>query len=361
MRIALDVTYASPRERYGIGVYSAQLARALARIDRENLYHLCYRPSYLLRGGQTLRVPQPNFHTWLLQDPFNWLLARRVDIFHSLNLRLPRRRFRCEVVTLHDVYALTERVYATEEFRRTFGRLTREVVVRAHHLIVPSNYLKDEVRRSCGVLEEKISVVPLGVDIDEQVPDAEAVSALQRAIGHSGPLLLAVGSIERRKNLTNVARALRALPDEVRLLQVGGLGFGAEEVLRAIEEAGVRDRIIRLGYLPPTEMRKIYRLATVLVFPSLEETFGLPVLEAMAAGLPVVTSHGSALPEAAGESALLVDPENPEEIAAAVRRILESPELRAELIRKGRQRAREFPWERTAGETLAVYERLTSR
>lgn len=359
MRIALDVTYASPRERYGIGVYSAQLARALARLDRENFYHLCYRPSYLLRGGETLRFQQPNVHTWLLQDPFNWLLARRVDIFHSLNLRLPRQRFRCEVVTLHDVYALTERVYATEEFRRTFGQLTREVVARAQHLIVPSNYLKDEVRRTCGLPEEKISVVPLGVEVNEPAPDAEAISPLQRSIGHTGPLLLAVGSIERRKNLANVARALRVLPEEVRLLQVGGLGFGAEEVLRAIEEAGVRERIIRLGYLPPAEMKKIYCLATLLVFPSLEETFGLPVLEAMAAGLPVVTSNRSALPEVAGEAALLVNPENPEEIAAAVRRILDSPELRRELIRKGHERAREFPWERTARETLAVYERLT--
>jgi glycosyltransferase involved in cell wall biosynthesis len=107
-------------------------------------------------------------------------------------------------------------------------------------------------------------------------------------------------------------------------------------------------------------MKKIYRLSTMLVFPSLEETFGLPVLEAMAAGLPVVTSNRSALPEVAGEAALLVNPENPEEIAAAVRRILDSPELRRELIRKGHERAREFPWERTARETLAVYRRLTS-
>lgn len=356
MRIALDLTYASPRERYGIGVYSAQLAQALARIDRANSYYFCYRPSYLLRGGQRLAMDQANIHTRLLQEPLNWLLARQAEIFHGLNLRLPRQRFHREVVTLHDVYSLTERVYATEEFRRTFSRLAREVTARAHHLIVPSHYLKGEVMRTCDVADERISVVPLGVEVDQAVPTAEEVKALERAIGHSGPLLLAVGSIERRKNLTNVARALRVLPEEVRLLQVGGLGFGAEEVLHVLEEAGVRERIIRLGYLPPPDMKKIYRLATALVFPSLEETFGLPVLEAMAAGLPVITSNRSALPEVAGDAALLVDPEKPEEIATAVRRILDDGALRAELIRKGHERARQFPWERTARETLAVYQ-----
>lgn len=355
MRIALDATYASPQERYGIGVYSTELVRALVELDGGNLYYLCYRPSYLLRGGRPLALRQANTRIRLLQDPFNWVLARRADIFHSLNLRLPRRRFRREIVTLHDVYALTERVYATEEFRRTFGRLTREVVARAHHVIVPSRYLKEEVVRTCGVEARKISVVPHGVEMGD-APAVAEVEALRRSIGHAGRLLLTVGSIERRKNLANVARALRALPADVRLLQVGGAGYGAEEVLQAIDDAGVRDRIVRLGYQPPHAVRKLYGLADALIFPSLEETFGLPVLEAMAAGIPVITSRGSALPEIAGDAALLIDPDDPEEMAAALRRVLEDESLRAELVRRGRARAQEFPWSRTARETLAVYE-----
>lgn len=358
MEIGLDVTYASPRERYGIGRYSSELARALVELDRNNSYHLCYRPSYLLRGGRFLPLRETNVRHRLLEVPFTWWLGRRLDLFHGLNLRLPRQRFRREVVTLHDVYALTERVYAIEEFRRTFGRLTREVVARARHLIVPSNYLKQELMRTCVVADEKISVVPLGVELDAPAPSPAERSELERMIAKSGPVLLAVGTLERRKNLTNIARSLRLLPRQVRVVQVGGVGYGAEEILRTIEAAGVGERILRLGYCSPALMRVLYHLATALLFPSLEETFGMPVLEAMAASLPVITSRVSALPEVAGDAALFVDPESPEEIAAAVRRLLADEGLRAELIRRGRERAREFPWSRTAQQTLAVYRRV---
>jgi glycosyltransferase involved in cell wall biosynthesis len=168
-----------------------------------------------------------------------------------------------------------------------------------------------------------------------------------------------VGTLEPRKNLARVLEAYALLarerPASPRLLVVGGQGWGGIDLPRLVQRLGVAGQVELAGYVSDERLRELYAGATMLVYPSLYEGFGFPVLEAMSAGCPVITSNTSSLPEIAGTAALLVDPTAPAEIAAALARLLDEPELTGRLRREGRRRARAFSWERCARETAAVY------
>jgi glycosyltransferase involved in cell wall biosynthesis len=171
-------------------------------------------------------------------------------------------------------------------------------------------------------------------------------------------MLLMVGVIDNRKNVVNALRALQLLPPRYRLALAGGNGYGSDAVHDFIASQDLVERVKVLGYVAAEALAALYQSASALLFPSLEEGFGFPVLEAMARGLPVVTSNTSSLPEVGGDAALYADPRDPHSIAREVRRAVEDPDLRQEMIRKGALRAREFTWKRTARETLRVYEEL---
>jgi glycosyltransferase involved in cell wall biosynthesis len=177
-------------------------------------------------------------------------------------------------------------------------------------------------------------------------------------VGDGHEMLLMVGVIDNRKNVVNALRALQLLPPRYRLVLAGGNGYGSEAVHGFIASQGLEERLKVLGYVTSEALAALYHSASALLFPSLEEGFGFPVLEAMVRGLPVVTSNSSSLPEVGGDAALYADPRDPHSIAGEVVRAVEDLELRRELIRKGVARSREFTWERTARETLRVYEEL---
>jgi glycosyltransferase involved in cell wall biosynthesis len=165
----------------------------------------------------------------------------------------------------------------------------------------------------------------------------------------------------RRKNIARLVKAFENAGAGWRLVLAGSAGYGADSIHARIAASPARDRIQVTGYVSPTELAAWYARASVFAFPSLDEGFGIPVLEAMAAGVPVLTSNRSALPEVAGGAALLVDPENGPEMAAALDRLLVDPDLRLELAARGRRRASDFSWERAAAATWAVYDELLPR
>jgi glycosyltransferase involved in cell wall biosynthesis len=207
------------------------------------------------------------------------------------------------------------------------------------------------VEEFLAVEPSRIRVIPHGVHVP---PEAAQNTSRQ-------DLVLFVGAIQRRKNVARLVRAFERMPASWRLALAGAAdGFGAAEELHAVESSPRRSDIDVLGYVTQTELEALYRRARIFAFPSLDEGFGMPVLDAMANSVPVITSQRSALPEVAGDAALLVNPDDPEEIAAALVRLASDEALCDDLARRGRDRALQFSWESTLVKTWDVYRELTA-
>jgi len=223
---------------------------------------------------------------------------------------------------------------------------TRDAAARADALIAVSAFTKSQMVELLGAEASKVWVIHHGIR-------KLAYPAQRRQ-----KIILNVGTIQARKNTARLVEAFEALDPEWRLVLAGGQGFGAAGILARIERSPARERILVTGYVSPGDLAAWYARAMIFAFPSLDEGFGMPVLEAMAAGMPVIASNRSALPEVAGDAARLVDPEDTEALRRALRDLAESPELRKELADKGLTRAHHFTWEKAVRETWDVYRRL---
>ena len=266
-----------------------------------------------------------------------------------LNQRVdaPARR---TVTTFHDLFVITGE-YSTPEFRARFAEQARQAARRSDLIIAISRFTANQVEEFLGVEPSRIRVIPHGV----RVPPAAGQNTPRQN------LVLFVGAIQRRKNVRALVRAFERMPASWRLALAGAAdGFGATEELHAVESSPRRGDIDVLGYVTQTELEALYRRARIFAFPSLDEGFGMPVLDAMANSVPVITSQRSALPEVAGDAALLVNPDDPEEIAAALVRLASDEALRDDLARRGRERALQFSWESTLAKTWDVYRELTA-
>lgn len=339
MLIALDATYSLDRNLSGVGVYSREILFGLGRSHPQDRFLFCYRPHRFLRS---FRDPLPrNASRRALRG------APKADLFHALNQRVdaPARR---TVTTFHDLFVITGE-YSTPEFRARFAEQARQAARRSDLIIAVSRFTANQVEEFLAVEPTRIRVIPHGVHVP---PAAGQNTARQN-------LVLFVGAIQRRKNVRGLVRAFERMPASWRLALAGAAdGFGAAEELQAVENSPRRSDIEVLGYVTQRELEALYRRARIFVFPSLDEGFGMPVLEAMANSVPVITSQRSALPEVAGDAALLVNPDDPEEIAAALLRLATDEALCEDLARRGRERALQFSWESTLGKTWDVYREL---
>ena len=354
-RIALDASYTLGAYPTGSATYSRRLIESLAQLDTSHHFLVCYRMSRLRRIREFLRPPGA-----VTRVITPWL-ARRTDLFHSLAQRPPKYRFRREVVTIHDIFPITGRDYSTPEYRRKFAAILREAAARAHRIVTGSHATARQLESECGVEPERIRVTPYGVDMPASaLPAAERRRERERLVGAGNEMLLSVGMLETRKNVLNSLRALRLLSPLYHLVLAGGNGFGHEAIHAFIRDEKLQERVHLLGYVPGGMLPGLYQSATALLFPSFEEGFGFPVLEAMAHELPVVTSPTSSIPELGGDAALYADPSDPGAIASQIVRATESPEIRGRMVARGLARAREFTWRRTAEQTLAVYDELLS-
>ena len=341
MHIALDATYSLDRNLSGVGVYSREILFGLARSHPQDRFLFCYRPHRFLRSFQDT-LPR-NASRRILRG------APKVDLFHALNQRVdaPARR---TVTTFHDLFVITGE-YSTPEFRERFTDQARQAARCSDLIIAISRFTANQVEEFLGVEPERIRVIPHGVHVP---PEAAQNTPRQK-------LVLFVGAIQRRKNIRALVRAFERMPTQWRLALAGAAnGFGAAEELHAVESSPRRSDIDVLGYVTQAELEALYRRARIFAFPSLDEGFGMPVLDAMANSVPVVTSQRSALPEVAGDAALLVNPHDPEEIAAALVRLASDEALCDDLARRGRERALQFSWESTLAKTWDVYRELTA-
>jgi glycosyltransferase involved in cell wall biosynthesis len=333
MRIALDATYSVGNNLSGVAVYSREIAAALARSYPAGRFLCCYRPHRLLRS---LGALPPNCGRRLLLES----RAPRADVFHGLNQRLPGASLGAAVTTFHDLFVMTDE-YSSPDFRRRFEGFARDAAARSDLIIAVSEFTAGEVMRLLGVPRERIRVVPHGVHLPQTVDAARE------------KIVLHVGAIQKRKNIVRLVRAFAAMEPGWKLVLAGSLGYAAEEALEEIAKSPRRADIELPGYV--RDVSALYRRASILAFPSCAEGFGIPLLEAMAWGVPAVTSNTTALAEVAGDAALLVDPGDTDGLASALRQLGSNRELRAELIERGRKRAAQFTWSAAAERTWCVY------
>jgi glycosyltransferase involved in cell wall biosynthesis len=297
----------------------------------------------------------------VFQEPVTFWLPWQAQLFHSLGQRPPAFHFRQEIVTVFDIFPITGENYSTADFRKKFSALLLQAAGRATRVITASHATEGLLISHAQVPPEKIRVIPLGVDPPAVIlSPEERLRERARILGGEGEMVLNVGVIQTRKNTLNMLKALKTLPAKYTLVLSGGNGYGSEAIHEFIRTESLGRRVKILGYIDDAQLARLYQAASVFLFPSLEEGYGIPVLEAMAGGVPVVTSNVSSMPEVGGEAALYVDPHDPAEIAQKVVQAVEDSELRAALVQKGLARASEFTWRRTAEATLAVYEEILS-
>jgi glycosyltransferase involved in cell wall biosynthesis len=368
--IAIDAT-AVPPQPAGAGRYTLSLIQALSRVDEAHDYVIYARRHSLseLDGlGPRFQVvdvgPLSRARRYLWEQtslPAD-LRRRRVALLHSPHHTTPWAYAPCpRVVTVHDVtfFLLPERYpFARRLF---FQYATMLSVRRAKAILVPSQSAADDLRVFLHPPQSRVHVTHEGVDACFRPLDAETCARLvQERYGLPLGYVLSLGTREPGKNRTTLLRAFKRLVDagrDLHLAVVGGQGWQSDDEAE-VASLALRDRVHFTGYVPQADLPALYNAASVFVFPSLHEGFGLPALEALACGTPVVTSNRSALPEVAGNAALLVDPLDADAIATAIERILDDPGLAAQLRRAGLERAAAFTWDACAEATLAVYRQV---
>lgn len=362
MRIALDCrTVTAPKT--GDRTYALNLMRALARVDAENEYFL-----YTWEPTTLTDLEAPNFHPVVLPASPRWLwtplsfprdLARRgADLAHVQYI-IPPSSPRPVTTTIHDVAFRRFPELFPLKHRLLLNWLIPMAVEHSAAVITGSEATKRDLLEFYDVRPEKVHVTPYAADpVYRPMDREEARQAVRRRLRVPVPYILSVGVLQPRKNLPRLVRAYNRIANSIphRLVLTGKEGWASEELRAAVAEAPPGNQPVFTGYVADADLPVLYAGADLFCYPSLYEGFGLPPLEAMACGTPVLTSNVSSLPEVVGEAGLTVDPRDEAAIADGIRSLVEDPERRLALAEAGLRRAAEFSWDRTAQETVAVYE-----
>lgn len=375
VRVGIDFT-AAVQQQAGIGRYTRELVRALAKLDDENEYVLLQAN----RGAQEAAGSwPPNFQVRSIPLTDHWLtiLWQRlrlpipvemctgcVNVFHSPDFVLPPVWRARTVLTVHDLSFLITPETSDPKLREYLARAVPYAVARADHVLADSQSTKRDLVTHLNTDPAWITVVYPGVDPRFRPLEESAADDVRRRYKLTRPFVLSVGTLQPRKNYPALIRAFACLDDlgfrtsGVELVVAGGKGWLYEEIFQTVERLGVGDRVRFLGFVCDEDLPALYNAAEVLAMPSLYEGFGLPVLEALACGTPVVTSDVSSLPEVAGDAALLVSPDDVEGLSQALGRLLTDDALRTILRERGLTQARRFTWQQAAETVLDVYQRL---
>jgi glycosyltransferase involved in cell wall biosynthesis len=352
---------------FGIGTYVRNLVRSLAAIDSENRYVLLAKPA----DQESLRDLPANFQVATESSPvysvreivaLSWHLYRRkLDLYHSTHYVLPAWLQSKVVVTIHDIIHLLYPEFLPSNLAFLYAqRMIRRSLTRGDRIIAVSQNTRSDLMHHFDVDGRKIQVVHNGVeDIFRKPLPAEDLDRWLRDLGISQPYILFVGNPKPHKNLDNLvkayARARRLAQFDAPLICVGHRDGSEFKIRQRAEYLGVGDRVRLLGHVAQEALPAIYQGATLFLYPTLYEGFGLPVIEAMASGVAVITSNTSALKEIAEGYAHLVDPLDIDGMAKAIARCMGDPEHRASLAKLGLRRSEDFRWDRAAKKTLEIY------
>lgn len=373
-RIGIDARFLGSRSGFGIGVYAEELLAALRQVDKQNRYFV------LVSKNSLPRVPlAENFEAVVADFPYysvseqlvypSFLRRLKLDLIHFTNFNSPViGSLPPSIVTIHD---LTLLFFTGRRRKRLIDRLGYRYVIeraaqRAKRVIAVSRFTKNDIVKHLNVPVEKVKVVYEGVSKRfRPLSDKAQIGRTLRRFGISSRYLLYTGQWRKHKNLANLMRAYALLKKKTdlphELVLTGQLSSQAPEVPELIKKLNLERDVIITGFVPDEELAALYSAADLFVFPSLYEGFGIPPLEAMACGCPVVASNVSSIPEILGDAALFFDPLSVEDMAGAIHKALSSFNLRRELKAKGFERIKKFSYAKMARETLKTYQEVLSQ
>lgn len=385
MKIGIDARFLTHPQPGGFKTYTVSLITTLARIDSENEYVL-----YLDRqpGEHDVIPAQPNFITRVVQGSIPvvglpWreqvalgrqVKADKVDLFHSPCLTAPLALSCPLVITVHDmIWAFRENFTSRGSWsiKRRFidwynYLIPRFAIRRASAIITVSQASKDSISKTLQMNGDKIVVAHEAAgSAFRLIEDAERLEDVRKKYDLPGKYVLALGAADPRKNIKSLIQAYGLLSDELRaeyqLVIVWTHPFLADEISKLVEELGLSKNVRFLRQVPNEDLVSIYNLASLFVFPSRYEGFGLPLLEAMSCGVPVVAADNSSIPEVVGDAAILFSAQDVNEISAAMCQVLMDEGVRTRLRRDGLERSARFSWDRCGSETIAVYKKALEK
>jgi glycosyltransferase involved in cell wall biosynthesis len=363
VRVVVDARLLGTRD-VGSGVYTRLVLQGLSRLAGDHEWAL------ICRARPEARLSLDSRFVWhelpeaaLLDERWEQLVLPEVvaglgpDAYYAPTGVLPAVKTCPQVVTIHDVGVVDEPGFYPSALWRYLSKWIAAAARQADSVITVSERSKTGICRAYGLAESKVRVTPLAADdIFEPATDREQWRQVLGGYGVNGPYLLSVGALEPNKNLKAVVEAYQLAGGAARLGQplvlVGGAGGAAAELDRLVARMGIRGDVVFTGYVPREHLPALYAGATCFVWASLYEGFGLPPLEAMACGVPVISSDRTAMPEVLGDAALLVDPTRPQAIADALAAVVSNTDARERLRQAGLRRAAGFSWQRTAAQTL---------
>lgn len=383
MRVGIDYTSAATQGA-GIGRYTRELMRALLALPSDNFYSLFYasrqriqqsafsnqhstirrlpfHDKWLMRAWQRLRLPIPVE-----------LIVGKVDLFHSPDFTLPPTLPGVPtLLTVHDLSFIRDPDSAWPSLRAFLDQAVPRSVKRATHVLADSQATKDDLVELFGTPAGKITVLYSGVDARfAPVRDRAEIDRVCTKYQLPQPFILSVGTLQPRKNYGRLIEAFARViqhpersggsggRDIWHLVITGGKGWMVETIFELVQRLGLEGRVHFPGFVDDADLPALYSAAELFAYVSLYEGFGLPLLEAMACGTPVIGSNTSSLPEVIGEAGLQVDPRSVDDIARDLWRMMDQPELRERSIGLGRERAKLFTWDKAARELLAIYDRM---
>ncbi len=369
-RIGLLATLLSTAQNYrsaGLNTYSHQLLHHLPERNKQQFEFLAYvsDTNYQARPGILLR--QSHFPT---QRPFARILWEqsllpltirqdKLRLLHALAYAAPQLTRIPTVITVHDLSFLLYPEAFRPGNRLYLSQMTAQSCRRARRVIAVSQATADDLTRLLGIPKTKIDVVYNGVDSIYQPLPAAQVDAFRRQAGWPEQFLLIVGTLEPRKNhlilIEAYARYCRSVQNPLPLLIGGGKGWGYNQIFERVKTLGLEPYVHFLGYVPLPTLPWLYNAASLFIYPSRYEGFGLPLAEAMACGTPAITSSSSSLPEVAGDAALMVDPDDSDALAQAILAVMNDSERRDDMSKAGPAHVAKFHWAATADATAEVY------
>ncbi len=384
MIVGIDARCLEEEKISGVGEYVLELLKNIFEIDRANRYIIfsnsfrekknnfswCKRYSNV--EVKKFHFPNKllNFSIWYFGWPKVDRLIGKVDIFFAPNIAFLSVSQRCRlVVTFHDLsYERYPEFFAIKKKLWHFVINPSSLAKKADKIVAVSASTKEDLKNLYDLSEEKIKVIYHGVSGNYKILDRNNPKFLEIQKKYKLPykFILCLGSIEPRKNIVSLIRAYEKLRDgepklaEYKLVIVGGYGWLYDDVVRISSESKYKDDIIFTGYVDRGDKVFIYNLASLFVYPSFFEGFGLPPLEAMACGVPVITSNCSSLPEVIGNSTIMIDPDRPDEITQAICAVLKDENLRNHLIKTGLERVKLFSWKKCAEETIKLFEEVSN-
>jgi len=379
LKIGIEATRANSKGR-GIDRYTFNLIKTLSEIDKVNEYILFSNNGELkkelgLRDNFKIEKLNKRFRM-IRRSGFSWIgkiYFRDLDLFHFPNSDIWHSKYCKTIVTIHDLAPLhfPDKFFVSEKFYNNYKKCLKYIRKNADYILTVSDYSKEDIANKLNFPTERIIRIYNGIDSKFHKIDNnnEILEFTKRKLSLPSKFILFVGGLDFRKNVETLIRSFKFVVEDAnyinyKLIIVGKAPFKKDKFYPPLEiiskELSLDKNIIFLREINDEELVVLYNLATLFVFPSIFEGFGFPPLEAMACSCPVICSNRCSLPEVVGDAGILVDPNDDENLAAVVKQLIHSPQLRTELVRRGMDRVKLFSWENCARNTIAIYKQLAN-